>query len=211
MKVSTERRRFTAFSRLLHWTMAAMVLTMLGVGVAMVASLADYHVLVSIHRPLGIAILILVVVRFVNRLLSPPPPFPATMSRAERLAATASEYTMYGLMLVLPLVGWGMLSAARYPIVLFGPLHLPYILPHNIMLYAVLRKAHTILAYLLFLTFLAHFGAILFHTLIVRDRIFSRMAPWNVRPRGPVHRPAALFEKFPRKDVFIFGKGGPGK
>jgi cytochrome b561 len=105
------------------------------------------------------------------------------MSRLERLAATASEYTMYGLMFVLPLVGWGMLSAARYPIVLYGSLHLPYILPHNTMLYAVLRQAHTILAYFFFLTFLAHFGAILFHTLIVRDGIFKRMAPWNIRLR----------------------------
>jgi len=29
-----------------------------------------------------------------------------------------------------------------------------------------LRETHTILAYLLFLAFLAHFGAVLFHTLI---------------------------------------------
>jgi hypothetical protein len=49
------------------------------------------------------------------------------------------------------------------------------------MLYAVLRQAHTILAYLFFLTFLAHFGAILFHTLIVRDGILKRIAPWNIR------------------------------
>jgi cytochrome b561 len=181
--MSSQRRQFTAFSRLLHWTMAALVLTMLGIGVSMVVSLADYHVLVSIHRPLGIAILLLVVVRFVNRLLNPPPPFPATMSRIERLAATATEYTMYGLMFVLPLVGWGMLSAARYPIVLYGPLHLPPILPHDAMLYAVLRKAHTILAYLFFLMFLAHFGAILYHTLIVRDGILMRMVPWNIKPR----------------------------
>src|SRR5436189_3682726 len=172
-----QRTQFTALMRILHWTMAAMVLTMLGVGVTMVASLANYHVLVSIHRPLGIAILILVVVRFVNRLLNRPPPFPATMSRAERLAATASELTMYGLMFVLPLVGWGMLSAARYPIVMFGSVHLPFILPHDAMLYAVLRKAHTILAYLFFVTFIAHFGAILFHTLIVRDGMLRRMAP----------------------------------
>src|SRR6202023_118238 len=166
-------RQFTALSRLLHWTMAAMDLTMLCIGVAMVASLASYHALLSIHRPLGIAILTLVVVRFVSRQLRPLPPFPATMSRTERLAATASELTMYGLMFVLPLVGWGMLSAARYPIVLFGSLPLPYILPHNAMLYAVLRKAHTILAYLFFLTFLAHFGAVLFHTLIVRDGLLK--------------------------------------
>jgi cytochrome b561 len=183
--MSTERRQFAAFSRLLHWTMAAMVLTMLGIGVAMVASLADYHALVSIHRPLGIAILILVVVRFVNRQLTSLPPFPPTMSRAERLAASASELTMYGLMFVQPLVGWGMLSAARYPIVLFGSVHLPFILPHDAMLYAVLRTAHTIIAYLFFLTFLAHFGAVLFHTLIVRDGILKRMAPWNIRQKEP--------------------------
>src|SRR5438445_8219572 len=174
--------RFPAVSRLLHWTMAVMVLTMLCIGVAMVVSLGDYHALVSVHRPLGIAILILVVVRFVNRLINPPPPLPATMSRAERMAATASELAMYGLMLVLPLVGWGMLSASRYPIVLYGSLHLPFILPHDAMLYAVLRKAHTVLAYLFFLTIIAHFGAILFHTLIVRDGILKRMAPWNIRP-----------------------------
>jgi cytochrome b561 len=165
--------------------MAVMVLTMLGIGVAMVASLVKYHVLVSIHRPLGIAILILVVVRFVNRLLNRPPPFPAMMSRTERLAATASEFTMYGLMLVQPLVGWGMLSAARYPVVLFGPVHLPFILPHDAMLYAVLRKAHTVLAYFLLLTILAHVAAILWHTLIVRDGMLTRMVPWSVRPPKP--------------------------
>ena len=183
--MSTERHQFAALSRLLHWTMAVMVLTMLGIGVAMVASLAEYHVLVSIHRPLGIAILILVVVRFVNRWLNRPPPFPATMSRAERLAATASEYAMYGLMFVQPLVGWGMLSAARYPVVLFGSAHLPFILPHDAMLYAVLRKAHTVLAYFLFLTILAHIAAILWHTLIVRDGMLKRMVPWNVRQPKP--------------------------
>jgi cytochrome b561 len=164
--------------------MAAMVLTMFCIGVSMVASLVNYHVLVSIHRPLGIAILILVIIRFVNRLLSPPPPFPATMSQTERLAATTSELAMYGLMFILPLVGWGMLSAARYPIVIYGSLHLPFILPHNAMLYSVLRKVHTVLAYLFFLLFIAHFGAILFHTLIVRDGMLKRMSPWNIRPHG---------------------------
>jgi len=83
------------------------------------------------------------------------------------------------LMFVLPLVGWGMLSAARYPVVLYGSLHLPFILPHSPTLYAVLRQAHTILAYLFFFTFLAHVSAILFHTLIVRDGMLKRMASWS--------------------------------
>jgi cytochrome b561 len=87
------------------------------------------------------------------------------------------------LLFLQPLVGWGMLSAARYPIVVYGPLHLFPILPHSVMLYAALRTAHTVLAYLLFLAFIAHFGAVLFHTLILRDRLFSRMAPYRV-PAG---------------------------
>jgi len=181
--MTSQQTQFTVLMRILHWLMAAMVLTMLGIGVAMVASLGDYHRLVSIHRPLGIAILILVVIRFVNRQFSTLPPFPPTMSSQERRVAHASEILLYLLLFVQPLVGWGMLSAARYPIVMFGALHLFPILPHSVMLYAFLRKTHTVLAYLLFLAFLAHFGAILFHTLVVRDRLLSRMVPWRVRAR----------------------------
>jgi len=75
-----------------------------------------------------------------------------------------------------------MLSAARHPIVLFGAVHLPPILPHDPTLFAVLRKAHTILAYSLILLFLTHLGAVLYHSLIVRDGMWKRMAPWNIRP-----------------------------
>jgi cytochrome b561 len=179
--MTSDQKQFPVSMRILHWLMAAMVLTMLCIGVAMVASLADYHCLVSIHRPLGISILILVVIRFVNRCFSTLPPFPPTMSSQERFIASASEKLLYLLLFVQPLVGWGMLSAARYPIVLFGSLHLFPILPHSVMLYAALRETHTVLAYLLFFAIVAHFSAVLFHTFIVRDRLFSRMAPWGVR------------------------------
>jgi cytochrome b561 len=66
---------------------------------------------------------------------------------------------------------------------MFGSLHLFPILPHSVMLYAFLRKTHTFLAYLLFLAFIAHFGAILFHTLILRDGMLGRMLPWRPRVR----------------------------
>jgi cytochrome b561 len=102
-----------------------------------------------------------------NRMLTTLPPFPPTMSRQERFVASASERLLYTLMFALPLVGWGMLSAGHYPIVMFGPVHLPAILPANPALYAVLRKTHTILAYLLFLTFLGHLSAVLFHTFVI--------------------------------------------
>ena len=181
---TTEPRQFPVSMRFFHWLTAALVLTMIGIGVAMVASLGSYHALVSVHRPLGILILLVVVIRYVNRRFSSMPPFPVSMSPQERFVASASEQLFYAFLFVLPLVGWGMLSAAGYPIVLYGSLHLFPILPHNLMLYAVLRKTHTVLAYLLFLMFMSHFGAILFHTLIVRDGIFNRMSPWRVRASG---------------------------
>jgi cytochrome b561 len=167
-------------SRILHWLMAALLLAMLFIGVSMVASLGNYQRLVAIHRPLGILILILAAVRLINRLCTTLPPFPPTMSPRERWVASASERLLYALMFALPLVGWGMLSAGHYPIVMFGPVHLPPILPANPTLYAVLRKTHTVLAYLLFFSFLAHLSAVLYHTLIVRDRLLDRMALWPI-------------------------------
>jgi cytochrome b561 len=50
-----------------------------------------------------------------------------------------------------------------------------------VALYAVLRATHTVLAYLLFLTFIAHFAAALMHALIYRDGVFQSMASWRSR------------------------------
>jgi cytochrome b561 len=176
--------RFPAISRFLHWLMAIMVLSMLLIGFGMVATESNrYHVLVSIHKPLGIAILVLVIIRFVNRLLNPPPPLPASLPGWQRMAAGASHYALYALMFSLPLVGWGMLSAEPYPVVLAGSLRLPPILPQNATLYAWLRQLHTVLAYLFFVTFLVHFGAALLHGLVRRDGVFESMASF-ARSRG---------------------------
>ncbi len=112
--------QFALLSRILHWLMAAMLLTMLFIGVSMISSLGNYHRLVAIHRPLGIMILILAAIRLANRMFTTLPPFPPTMSRPERFIATASERLLYTLMFALPLVGWGMLSAGPYPIVMYA-------------------------------------------------------------------------------------------
>jgi cytochrome b561 len=173
--------QFALPSRILHWLMAACLLAMLFIGVSMVASLGDYHTLLAIHRPLGILILLLAVLRLTTRLLTKIPAFPPTMPQQERFVAKSSERLLYTLFFALPLVGWAMLSAGHYPIVMFGAVHLPPILPARPELYATLRESHTILAYLLFLVFLAHMGAILFHTLILRDGLLDRMIPWSVR------------------------------
>jgi cytochrome b561 len=171
----TQIQHFPLLSRILHWLMAALVLAMLFIGVAMVSSLSDYHRLVAIHKPLGIAILVLVAARLANRLLNPPPSLPPGMPAVLRFVARASHWLLYALMFALPLVGWSMLSAAGYPIELIGSFHLPPILPHDVALYALLRSLHTVLAFLLFGTFIAHLGAALTHALIFRDGVFESM------------------------------------
>jgi cytochrome b561 len=175
----TMAKPFPHLSRILHWTMAVLILAMLFIGIAMVSSLSDYHLLVAIHKPLGILILLLVAIRLVNRLFHSPPPLPDGMPGPLRFAAHASHWLLYVLMFALPLVGWAMLSAAAYPIVLAGSLHLPPILPHSNALYALLRPLHTALAFLLFATFLIHLSAALIHALIFRDGVFQSMTSWR--------------------------------
>ncbi|ORA15408.1 cytochrome b [Mycobacterium arosiense] len=182
MTGATVAPRFTLPSRVLHWLMAPMVIAQLLVGVTMVAALSVYPLLLAIHRPLGLLILAFALVRLVNRLRHRPPPFLATMSKTERRIATWSEYLLYALLLVQPLTGWAMLSAARFPITLLGPLALPGIAPHNVDVFAVLRECHNAVALLLFLAFTAHMTAVLFHTLVMRDRLLDRMALWRTKP-----------------------------
>ncbi|ODA67959.1 hypothetical protein A7A08_01128 [Methyloligella halotolerans] len=166
---------FPAISRVFHWLMAVLILAMLFIGIGMVASLTDYHWLVSIHKPLGILILILTAIRLINRQLNPPPPLPADLPAPIRAAAIGSHLLLYGLMFAVPLVGWAMLSAGAYPVSLFGAFVLPPIAPHDPTLYAALRTTHTVLALLFFAVILAHIGAALLHGLVFRDGVFHSM------------------------------------
>jgi cytochrome b561 len=170
-------QRFNLLARLLHWTMAVLILTMAFIGIGMVSTLSSkYHQLLSLHKSIGSLILVLAAVRLVNRLLNPPPPLPLDLPGWQKFLATGSHVILYALMFALPLVGWSMLSAGGYPIVVWGAIHLPPILPHNAPVFALLRSTHTLLALLLFAVFLGHLGAALFHALIRRDEVLKSMA-----------------------------------
>lgn len=171
------QRHFSAPARLLHWSMAVLIIAMLFVGVGMVSTVSRLHTtLLALHRPLGIALLALVIVRAGVRLTRGAPPLPGDLPGWQRAAAHASHLALYALMTAMPLIGWSMLSAGGYPVVLYGGVHLPPIAPHNVALYAWLRAAHTWFALALFATVLMHVGAALFHALIRRDGVLASMA-----------------------------------
>lgn len=167
---------FNLLARVLHWSMALMILAMLFIGIGMVTSLSLRPTLIGLHRPLGIAILLLVIVRLINRLRHRPPPLPADLPAVQVFAAKASHWLLYALMFAMPLVGWSMLSAGGYPVTMINGFALPAIAPHNPTVYAILRSAHTCLALLLFATVLMHLSAALFHAWVRRDGVFASMA-----------------------------------
>ena len=170
--------RFTVLQRSLHWLMAVCILAMLFIGVGMVSTvMPKYLTLVSIHKPLGIAILVLALIRLAARVGYGAPSLPADLPEPMKLAAHLSHYAFYVLMIVMPLIGWGMLSAAAYPVVLYGGVHLPAILPQSDSLHTLLWDAHFYLAFAFFALILLHVAAALFHALIRRDGVFEAMGP----------------------------------
>ena len=175
--MSAPSAMFALPARVLHWLMAILIVAMLFIGVGMVASVSETHdLLIRIHKPLGIAILLLAIIRIAVRLRYPPPPLPADLPPLQKLAAHASHWLLYLLMLLIPLIGWAMLSAGGYPVMLSESLRLPPISPVSPEAFALLRHAHSFFALLLFLTFLAHMGAALYHGLIRLDGVLSSMA-----------------------------------
>jgi ABC-type transport system involved in multi-copper enzyme maturation permease subunit len=78
---------FNVTARLLHWLMASMILTMIFVGLGMMTSLTWRPWLLNLHIPLGIAILLLVIIRLINRLSFSVPKMPASVSGFQSKAA----------------------------------------------------------------------------------------------------------------------------
>jgi cytochrome b561 len=163
--------------RFVHWLMAAAIMTMLFIGVAMVSTVSSLHaLLVSIHKPLGLMILVLVLVRLWLRFYTATPPLPASIPAWQRVLAHLSHWALYAMMLLQPLIGWAMLSAAGFPVSLGGKIILPPILPVDNDWYAILRPLHTLVALALFLTVMLHLAAALLHALVLRDGVFESMS-----------------------------------
>jgi cytochrome b561 len=182
--MTTSRTRFTIPQRLLHWLMAICILSMLFIGVGMVSTVTSkYLTLVQIHKPLGIAILVLALIRLTLRIIYGAPALPANLPVPMKLAAELSQYIFYTLMIAMPLIGWAMLSTAAYPVVLFGGVHLPSIAPLNPGLHTLLWNAHYYLAFAFFGLILMHVSAILFHKLIRNDGVFETMASLSTSDR----------------------------
>lgn len=172
-------------ARLLHWTMAAIILFMLGLGFYMTEIVTDIYEqfgLVQLHKSWGFTVFVLALIRIVWRALNPAPPMPEHMASHERWSAHGAHVTLYALMIVMPVSGWLMASASdlqeMYSIrnMVFGLFEMPDpFQPGDKALEAVFASIHFWSAILLSGIVALHIGAALKHQGVDRDGLLRRM------------------------------------
>ncbi len=168
-------------SRTLHWAVAGMVvlqfvLARLAENAEQTDSTLRQLALLANHKSVGITILALVVIRLLWRRRAPPPPLPPTMDQWQVLASRISHWTLYGLLLLLPVSGWLMSSASAYSVSWFNLLQLPDLVAPNDALEETLERIHETLAVTLLIVAGIHVLAAVKHAVIDKDGVLSGMS-----------------------------------
>lgn len=169
-------QRYNRGARALHWTIAVLVIANLATGLFHNA-LEDTIRLIPTHKATGMTILALSLARIAWRFTWQRPAYPETVTRLEALAARAVQALFYGLMIVMPLTGWIIASAGKYPLDWFGLFDIPKLaVSRQDPAYTIGHEAHEVLGWLFLALVALHVAAALRHHLILKDGILRRMA-----------------------------------
>jgi cytochrome b561 len=107
-------KRYGAVSMTLHWIIAGLILTQIGLGWWMNEYLPDHSPaqarIETLHISLGLTTMLFIIARIAVRITHRAPPLPAEMAGWERMLAHAGHFLFYLLMIALPLTGWAMVS-----------------------------------------------------------------------------------------------------
>ncbi|WP_374293407.1 cytochrome b [Sphingomonas sp.] len=176
-------RRYSTVAIGFHWTIAALVIANLAIGFfhdALAGTLPGGGM--PMHKAIGMTVLALSIARVAWRMSHRPPPLPADTAGWEKGMAHATHWTLYLLLLALPLTGWLMVSGAemRRPLTWFGLFDIPY-LPVGTQAGALGGGAHGLLGLTMAALVALHIAAALRHHLILRDDIMARMVPALMR------------------------------
>lgn len=170
---------YAPLAKAVHWLTAFCVIAAIPLGITMVnlPSGPLQNTLFDLHRSFGAVVLALACCRLATRLAyGKPPPHPS-LSRFQRIASEGAHHALFALVFIVPLLGWAGTSAFGAPISVFGLFILPPILAVDQALAKVLLRVHTVFAILMTAILAAHIGAALYHGVIRRDGVLSRMLP----------------------------------
>ncbi len=173
-------------SKILHWTMALMIVTMLGLGFYMTSleGLSEEKInLYQLHKSLGFTIGALAIVRLAWRAPGPVPILPTSMAVWQKACAHLLHVGIYGLMIAMPITGWIMSSASplQVPTKYFGLFEIPHITGPNEALEDLMHETHEILAFTFIGLLTVHVLAAMKHHFVDDDTIFVRMLPGRTR------------------------------
>ena len=186
MPTSPETSKVEIYSpaaRRFHWWTVALVAIQVPLGFYMAYRGNDLNIwdgltnaLYSSHKLLGLIILVLVIARLGYRIAhGSPRPEPTITTWQRELGALSHEW-IYLLLIVTPILGW--LGASLYPALdIFGMFNLPSIAAENQEMSTTVFLFHVAAAIGLVALIGMHIGAALYHRLVRRDQVLSRMLP----------------------------------
>ena len=177
-------RRWGSLTRLLHWSVAALILTLIALGwLAHLAPLSPAKItLFYWHKSLGMLALALVLIRLGWRAGNRAPPLPSDLPAWEPLVARATHVFLYILIVLMPVSGWLINSAAGIPFKIFWVLPLPAIAPVSETLEHAFELVHLATFWALAVVLLGHVAAALRHHFLLRNGILLRMLPFVRNP-----------------------------
>jgi cytochrome b561 len=177
MTETTKDLAYTAMARALHWVTAALILTIIPLGLVIYydlgGKLADQ--IYDLHRSIGAMVIPVVLVRLIYRLTHAPLPLPDHVPYFQQLAARTTHGVLYALMIAQPFIGWTATSAYRAPISVLGLFELPPIWPEHRALSEQMFVVHAVIGFAIVVLLSAHITAALHHHFVHKDRILVRM------------------------------------
>ncbi len=170
---------YGSLSKFFHWLIFFLVSVMLLVGFFMDDLPESMQPMVyMMHKSTGLLILGLMILRLLWRWTNKTPEFPSTMGRLQKIGAKVVHALLYIILLLMPLDGWIMSTAAGRIPTFYGLVTLPFPgIEHNHALAHQLAELHGILAYALLALLVLHILAAFKHHFINKDNILTRMMP----------------------------------
>ncbi len=178
LTAKNESNRYGKVSRMLHWTIAILFMSLIPMGIfaSMIPEDTEYrNAYYVVHKTIGVTVFLLVIVRLIwNRLSRRPSLDSALTSREEKLAQRAHN-TLYFMMLAIPITGFMMTSYHGYETYFFFWEMQP--LWEQSEIYQVWGGFHKyLLPYLLYIVLGAHILGALKHQFIDKHaNAFKRM------------------------------------
>ena len=177
------RNRYSIVSLILHWLIAALVLTQVLLITAHEAGDAQ-RIFINLHKSVGISILLLTVGRIAWRLANPAIPLPTRHPAWQRLLARGTHVLFYVVLIVIPLTGWMASSATGRDISWFGLFNWPLLpIGGGRETAGLLMDVHGLVVKGLYGLIALHVLGALKHHFIDRDNVLHRMIP--LIPRRP--------------------------